>query len=100
MNDPAKDPNFIKPDKVDWLEKSGAQELDDDQQALLLALAQLESELGRDLSDAENEAIQALGEQLSGFDSQEIADAVEKVVNAPTDPERVISWSELEKRSE
>ncbi len=100
MQDPTQDSPFLKPEKVDWLEKSGAEELDSDQQALLLAFAQLESELGQDLSQAEKEALNAMGEQMSDADSQEIVDAVRKVVNAPSDPERAISWSELERRSE
>ena len=100
MKDPTNKPSFLKPEKADWLEKGGAQELDADQQALLLALAQLEAEVGRGLSKSEKAALDALGEQMSDFDSQEIAQAVKKVVNAPTDPDRVLSWSELEQHSE
>jgi hypothetical protein len=100
VKDTVDEPSFLKPEKADWLEESGAEELDADQQALLLALAQLEAEMGRELSKSEKDALDTLGKNLSSFDSQEIAQAVKKVVNAPTDPDRVISWPELKHRSE
>lgn len=95
MNTPPKDTSLFNAEKTSWLKEGGAQELDAEQRALLLALARLEAALGHDLTEAETEALEALGEQLPGFDPQDIAQAMQKVVEAPSDPKRETSWSEL-----
>jgi hypothetical protein len=99
VNAPPKDTSLFDAEKASWLKEGGAQELDAEQRALLLALAQLEAALGHDLSEDETEALDALGEQLPGFDAQDIAQAMQKVVDAPTDPNRETSWSELKQDS-
>jgi hypothetical protein len=84
--------------KARWLREHGDDDLDRDQQALLLALTELEAEMGRDLTDDERFAIDALADQLEGFDPQEIKRAVHKMVTQPADPERKVSWPDLKKR--
>ena len=84
--------------QADWLQEKGAQDLTPEQQALLLALAQLEAEMGRTLSDAERAAIEALTDGQEGFDPEEIAIAIHQVVNTPANPDRQTSWSELKER--
>ena len=80
-----------------WVERKAAKDLDRDQRALLLAVAQLEVEIGHELSPGERSAIESLAGQLDGFDAQEIQNAIAKVVNQPADPNRQTSWSELKK---
>ena len=84
--------------KARWLREHGDDDLDRDQQALLLALTELEAEMGRDLTDEERSAIDVLADQLEGFDVKEIKTAVHKMVTQPADPKRKISWPDLKKR--
>ncbi len=91
---------LLNPDKIRWLKEEGSQTLTQNQQALLLALAQLESELGREPSEEEAQALEALADQLEGFDPQEIASAIQRVVRQPTDPDRKTTWPKLKKRLE
>lgn len=88
----------FNPGKAAWVQHTANQSLDDDQQALLLALAQLEAEMGRDLSDDERTAIQSLADQLEGFDPDEIKAAIHEMVTQPADPERQTSWPEIKKQ--
>lgn len=88
----------FNPGQADWVKAEATGQLDEDQRALLLALAQLESEIGRDLSDDERSAIASLSDQLQGFDPSEIQHAIHQMVNRPADPDRQTSWSELKKR--
>jgi hypothetical protein len=83
--------------KARWLKEHGDEGLDRDQQALLLALTELEAEIGRDLTDEERSAIDTLADQLEGFDPREIKTAVHKMVTQPADPKRKISWPDLKK---
>lgn len=85
--------------KARWLKEHGDQDLDRDQQALLLALTELEAEIGRDLTEEERSAIDALADHLEGFDPKEIKSAVHKMVTQPADPKRKISWPDIKKRS-
>lgn len=87
--------SVFNPGQADWVQQMGAQELSRDQQALLLALAQLEAEMGRELSDDERAAIESLTGSLEGFDPQEISKAIHQIVTEPADPDRTTSWSEL-----
>lgn len=90
--------SVFNPGKAGWVQGQGAQDLDRDQQALLLALTQLEAEMGRALSEEERAAIASLAEDLEGFDPDEIQKAVHQMVNKPADPNRKTSWSELKDR--
>ncbi len=96
-DDDPKTPLF-NPGKAEWLQHQGKQALNEEQRALLLALAQLESEKGRPLTPEEQETIQALAAGMKGYDAQEIARAVQQMVETPTDPNRKTSWPELRRR--
>jgi hypothetical protein len=89
---------LFRPGKARWLKNQGVSSLSSEQRALLLALAQLESALGRDVSDEEWEALESLTQDMQGFDPQDVARAVRQMVEAPADPERSISWPELKRK--
>ena len=86
---------LFRPGQADWLRKEGAQNLDSDQKALLLALMQLEAELGLDLAPEEAQAIEALGEQLPGTNAEWLQRAMQQLVNSPADPKRQTAWPKL-----
>ncbi|MCJ7550547.1 MAG: hypothetical protein MUQ30_12800 [Anaerolineae bacterium] len=87
----------FNPGQVEWVRRKAAQDLDEDQAALLLAMVQLEAEIGHELPPDERSAIETLAGQLDGFDALEIQKAIAKMVNQPADPNRKTSWSELRK---
>lgn len=89
---------IFRPGKARWLQRKGAKALTAEQQALLLALVQLETDLGRTLSEDETAAVEALAGQLQGFDPQDIARAIRQMIETPADPQRQTSWAELRKR--
>jgi hypothetical protein len=85
----------FNPGKARWLQDKGGKELDEGQKALLLALAQLEADLGRKLSDEEKKAVDTLTAQLKAFDIEAIKTAVSQMVTKPADPDRQIEWPDL-----
>jgi len=87
---------LFNPGKAQWLQEKGT-ELDKDQQALLLAMAKLEAELGRELSEEEAAALEALSDQLEDSDSESITAAIHALVEKPADPKRKTSWPELKR---
>ena len=103
MHEPDHDPSkkesetLFNPGKARWLQEKGSKALDDDQQALLLAMAQLEAKLGRELSTEEATALESLSTHMEGFNPQQIADAIQQVVNTPADPKRKTAWPELKR---
>jgi len=97
MTDSEQDAVF-NPGQADWVREKAADDLDKDQRALLLALAQLEAATGRDLSPDERSAMESLAGQLEGFDPQEIESAIAEMVNQPADPKRKTTWGEIKKR--
>jgi len=88
---------LFNPGKARWVCEKGKDELTDLQQALILAMAQLETELGREMSDEERQALETLASQMDGFDPQDITKAMQKVVRSPADPKRKTSWPELKR---
>lgn len=98
-HDPSKQESesLFNPGKAQWLQEKGGKALDDDQQALLLAMAQLEAKLGRELSAEETAALESLSAHMEGFNAQQIADAVQKMINTPADPKRKTAWPELKR---
>ncbi len=96
MTDNEQDTVF-NPGQADWVQRKAAKDLNEDQRALLLAMVQLEAEIGHELPPNERSAMDALVGQLDGFDAKEIQDAIAKMVNQPADPNRKTSWSELKK---
>lgn len=97
-DDPSEIESVFNPGQANWVREQADRQLDEDQRALLLALAQLEAETGRQLSDEEVEALEALGGQLEAFDATKITSAIQQVVNRPADPDRQLSWPELKKK--
>ncbi len=88
---------LFNPGKAQWLQEKGSKALDEDQQALLLAMAELEAKLGRELSAEEASALESLGAHMEGFNAQQIADAVRQMIDTPADPKRRTAWPELKR---
>ncbi len=70
--------------------------LDEQQKALLLAMAQVEAEAGRAFSEEDRRLLSRLREEVNA--AGVIEAAVEKLVSAPADPRRRLSWDELKRR--
>jgi hypothetical protein len=67
--------------KARWL-LDNVQELDEDQRALLLAIAQLDTNTGHKLTEEERTALEKLAAETQGFDPVEIQAAVTKMVKS------------------
>ncbi len=83
--------------KARWLLEGGAQELSAGEKALLLALANLEADSGREITKEEKEALDQIAATQS-FDAEEIARAVQEMKTAEAKKERKLDWSELKNR--
>ena len=83
--------------KARWLLEGGAQELSAGERALLLAIAQLESDGTRKITEEEKEALDHIASTQS-FDADEIARAVQQMKTAEAKKERKLDWSELKNR--
>jgi len=83
--------------KARWLLEGGVDELDDEERALLLALASLEAGTGRSITDEERAAIDQMVAR-AGADGDEITRAVKHMVEAKPKTNRALDWSELKKR--
>jgi hypothetical protein len=84
--------------KARWLLDGGIDELDDDERSLLLALASLEVDTGRIITDEEREALDQLIAR-SGADADNIAQAVKHMVGAKTKKgSQKLDWSALKRR--
>ena len=94
-NTTANKQGLFRPGKADWLRKEGVQNLDSSQKALLLALVQLEAELGLALAPEEAQAIESLSEQLPSTDAERLQRAMQQLVKSPADPKRQTAWPEL-----
>lgn len=81
-----------------WLREKAGNHLTAEEQALLLALVQLEKDLGRELSEEESVALEALASRMKGFDPDAIVAAVHQLVEAPADPHRKMAWPEIKQR--
>lgn len=95
---PQEEKSLFNPGKADWLREKGGKALDESQQALLLAMTQLETQMGRELSPEEAAALEALAGQLDGYDPNDITQAIQKVVSTPADPKRKLAWPELKRK--
>lgn len=76
--------------KAKWLLEN-AQKLTPDQRALLLAVADLEQNMGHRLSSRERAAVDQLAEAQEGYDPSEIERAVQYMVKAKT-KRKVVDW--------
>lgn len=90
---------LFNPGKARWLQDKGGKQLDEGQKALLLALAQLEADLGRELSDEEKQAVDTLADQMKDSDIDAIKTAVRQMVNKPADPDRQTDWPDIKIKS-
>jgi hypothetical protein len=96
MNEGAESKNSLfNPGKAQWLREQGGTQLTSDELALLLAMAQLETELGRRLSEEEQETIESVASQLEGIEPNSIVEAVKHMVQTQADPARKTTWPEL-----
>jgi len=57
-------------------------DLSEDERALLLALTQLDQEIGRPLSPEEQQLLQRLAASLEGYDPEEIRAAIRRLVQS------------------
>ena len=76
--------------KAKWLLEN-ARKLSPDQRALLLAIADLNVQAGRQLTSEEHAALDELAAQADGYDPQEIAQAMRQMVQAKT-KRKVVDW--------
>jgi hypothetical protein len=83
--------------KARWLLEGGMDELDEGERALLLALASLEVDIGRTITEEEREALDKIAAR-SGVDGEEIARAVKHMVEADANKNRRLDWSALKGR--
>ncbi len=70
--------------------------LDEQQKAILLAMAQVEAEAGRAFSEKDRQLLSRLREEVNAAGA--ITDAVQRLVSTPADPRRRLSWEELKRR--
>lgn len=90
MSDKPEKPVFAD-GKAEWLLKH-ADQLNEDERALLLAITELEKETGRKLTDEERAALEKLSAASSGFDAASIRDAVQKMVESSTRKPKIEDW--------
>ncbi|HLF25930.1 MAG TPA: hypothetical protein VJG32_06315 [Anaerolineae bacterium] len=76
--------------KAKWLLEN-ARKLTPDQRALLLAVADLEQNRGRQLSAQDQEAIDELAEAQEGYDPNDIERAVQHMLKAKA-KRKVVDW--------
>lgn len=83
--------------KARWLLEGGIDELDDGERALLLALASLDADTGRTVTQEERQVLDQIAAR-SGADGDDITQAVKHMVEAKAKRNRRLDWSALAKR--
>lgn len=83
--------------KARWLLEGGADELDEGERALLLALANLEADMGRTVTEEERRALDEIAAR-SAVDGDEIAQAIKHMIEAEPKQNRQLDWSDLKDR--
>ena len=83
--------------KARWLLEGGLDELDEGERALLLALANLEADTGRTVTQEERQALDRIAER-SEQDADDISQAIKHMVEAKAKKERGLDWSGLKRR--
>ncbi len=83
--------------KARWLLEGGVDQLSDEERALLLALASLEADMGRPITEEEQAALDKILERV-GDEGAEITRAVRHMVKAKAKSSRKLDWSALKKR--
>jgi hypothetical protein len=87
--------SILQPDGIKRLRARGKRKLDDDQRALVLALAEVEADR---LSEEERTALDEMKAQVKEYDTEDLARAVEHMVSAEAAADRKMDWPELKKR--
>ena len=77
--------------KARWLIQH-IDELGEDERALLLAMVELDKDVGRELTDEERAALDKLAAEMRGFDPAGIQAAVQKMVEGETKRQPVQGW--------
>ena len=85
------DATLFSPGKARWLLEH-ADKLDESQRALLLAIAELSKDTGRELTEEERVALDKLAAEMQGFDPAEIQAAVQKMVEGKAKRKPIIDW--------
>ncbi len=83
--------------KARWLLEGGLDELDEGERALLLALANLEADTGRTVTQEERQALDRIAAR-SEQDADDISQAIKHMVEAKAKKERRLDWSGLKRR--
>jgi len=73
----------------------GRGDFTDDERALLLALVGVDAEAGKSLNVQERAALDKLKAQVEGYDTEELAQAVKRLVTAKPREGRKLEWPEL-----
>lgn len=85
----------FRPGVTRKLLEGGGEGLNDDERALLLALAQVDAE---HLTDRERAALEKLKAQVEDYDAEELTRAVEHMVTAKPKEGAKLEWPELKRR--
>ena len=91
MTKKKQDNTLFSAGKARWLLQN-VQKLDEGQRALLLAIAELDRDTGRELTDEERAALDKLAAETQGFDPVEIQAAVQKMVKGKTKRKPIKGW--------
>ena len=83
--------------KAQWLLEGGIDELDEGERALLLALARLDADTGRTVTEEERQALEQIAAR-SGAEAEKISSAVKHMVEAKAQNNRRLDWSALKQR--
>jgi hypothetical protein len=89
--------SLFSPGKARWLLEN-VEKLDEGDRALLLAIAELSKDTGRELSEEERAALDKLAAEMQGFDPVEIRDAVQRMVEGKTTHKADQDWSAVSQR--
>ena len=91
--------SVLSPEGIRGLLEGGADNLTEDERALLLALISVETEAGTDLGEEERAAVDKLKAQMEGYDTEELAQAMKHLVTAkPREEGRKLEWPGLKQR--
>jgi hypothetical protein len=85
------DETLFSPGKARWLLEH-VDKLDEGERALLLAIAELSKDTGREPTEEERAALEKLATEAQGFDPVEIQAAVQKMVEGEAKRKPLIDW--------
>jgi hypothetical protein len=88
---------LFSPGKARWLLEN-AQQLEEGDRALLLALAELSRETGQEFTEEERAALDKLAAGTQGFDPVEIRAAVQQMVDGQATRRPGQDWSGVSRR--